>query len=89
MTSEVAFGQVLREQRIKQGLSQEGLALICDLDRTFISMLERGKRQPSLASIITLAKALDIQPHKLVLLTTDAMVNECLLKRNREKRKLK
>jgi transcriptional regulator with XRE-family HTH domain len=73
ITSQEAFGKVLREQRMKKGLSQEALALNCDLDRTFISMLERGKRQPSLASIITISKALSIQPDKLVRLTTELL----------------
>lgn len=73
ITVEEAFGQVLRELRQNRGLSQEQLALVCDLDRTFISMLERGRRQPSLSSVITLAQALGTQPHKLVKNTTDLM----------------
>lgn len=75
ITVEAAFGQVLRELRMAKGLSQEQLALNCDLDRTFISMLERGRRQPSLASIITIAARLEIQPYKLVRMTTDVLEN--------------
>jgi len=73
MTSEIAFGKVLRNLRTKKGVSQEQLALNSDLDRTFISMLERGKRQPSLASIISIAGTLEVPPHKLVKLTTDLL----------------
>ena len=70
MKPEEAFGQVLKELRTKKKLSQEQLALSCDLDRTFISMLERGVRQPTLTSIIVIAKSLDVPAHQLVKLTT-------------------
>ena len=42
------FGKVLKDLRLDAGYSQEKLALDCGLDRTFVSMLERGKRQPSI-----------------------------------------
>jgi len=61
-----AFGRVLREQRDSQGLSQEALALSADVDRTFVSQIERGIRQPTLTTLCKLAKALDIQPSTLV-----------------------
>lgn len=73
MKPEVAFGKVLQEQRLKRGLSQEQLALECDLDRTFISMLERGKRQPSLTSILSLSASLSVPAYMLVKLTTELM----------------
>lgn len=66
MTLVKAFGQVLRETRKKCGISQEALALICGLDRTFISLLERGQRQPTLSSIFSIAEALEIQPSKML-----------------------
>lgn len=47
-------------------LSQEKLALECDLDRTFISLLERGLRQPSLTTIVALSGALDTDAAELV-----------------------
>ncbi|HHQ6624495.1 TPA: helix-turn-helix domain-containing protein [Serratia fonticola] len=75
MVPEVAFGKILRQQRLSLGLSQEQLALNCDLDRTFISLLERGQRQPSLTTIIVLSKSLSIAPSKLIQLTMD-LVNE-------------
>ena len=64
----VEFGTVLRSVRHEKGLSQERLALECGLDRTFISMMERGRRQPTLSSIFSLAKALSIRPSKLLAL---------------------
>jgi len=61
-----AFGDVLRRQRVKAGYSQEQLALDCGLDRTFISLLERGLRQPTLTTLFTLAMSLGIKPSRLI-----------------------
>lgn len=66
MNLQVAFGEELRELRHKRGLSQESLALECGLDRTFISLLERGQRQPTLATLFALAETLDIAPSKII-----------------------
>jgi ribosome-binding protein aMBF1 (putative translation factor) len=60
------FGKVLREQRSARGLSQEALALSADVDRTFVSQMERGIRQPTLTTLCKLSEALDIQPSTLV-----------------------
>lgn len=61
-----AFGIALREARTRAKLSQEQLALEVGLDRTFISLLERGKRQPSLCTLFTLAEKLDVSASELV-----------------------
>jgi transcriptional regulator with XRE-family HTH domain len=55
-----AFGTVLRNLRTKAGLSQEGLALECGLDRSFISLLERGLRQPTLKTILQLIDTMEV-----------------------------
>jgi transcriptional regulator with XRE-family HTH domain len=60
MVPQEAFGQVLREFRTARGVSQLRLAQLSHLDRTYISLLERGERQPSLTTMINLAKALDM-----------------------------
>lgn len=60
MKPEDAFAQVLRRLRKDKGLSQEELAHQSDLDRTYISLLERGLRQPSLSSILRLSKSLGV-----------------------------
>lgn len=60
------FGEKVREQRIKRGLSQEELAELSGLHRTYISSLELGKRNVSLINIYALAKALDVTPDKLL-----------------------
>ncbi len=56
------FGKVLKNLRLESGYSQEKLALDCELDRTYISMLERGKRQPTLKTIFTLCEKLNCLP---------------------------
>ncbi|ESQ13238.1 MAG TPA: XRE family transcriptional regulator [Chromatiaceae bacterium] len=66
MRPEQAFGIVLRDIRQTTGLSQERLALESELDRTFISLLERGLRQPSLSTILQLAGPLGIPAGQLV-----------------------
>ena len=66
MNLQKAFGEELRELRNKHGFSQESLALECELDRTFISLLERGQRQPTLSTLFKLAEALDIAPSKII-----------------------
>lgn len=62
----LAFGQELRKARTDVGLSQEKLALSVGLDRTYISLLERGLRQPSLTTILTLSPALGLTSVKIV-----------------------
>ena len=61
-----AFGEVLRTRRKEKGLSQEKLAEMCDLDRTYISMLERGIHQPSLTAFLRLAQAVEVSAAELV-----------------------
>lgn len=60
------FGKVLRELREANKLSQEKLAEYCELDRTYISLLERGLRQPTITTIFKLANALHISPSNLI-----------------------
>jgi transcriptional regulator with XRE-family HTH domain len=60
-----AFGQAIRALRGRRGISQESLALSCGLDRTYISGIERGTRNPSLTNILKLAEALDASPAEL------------------------
>jgi len=60
------FGDRVRELRIKKGLSQEQLAELSGLHRTYISSVELGKRNVSLINIFALAKALGVTPDKLI-----------------------
>jgi len=52
------FGRRVRERRTALGLSQEAFADKCGLDRTYISGIERGRRNVSLLNIAAIAKAL-------------------------------
>lgn len=68
-----AFGKVLRELRVQRGQTQETLAFESSLDRTYISLLELGKRSPTLDTILALCGALDISLSLLAL-----RLEECL-----------
>jgi transcriptional regulator with XRE-family HTH domain len=54
------FGARMRALRKQRGLSQEELALSCNLDRTYIGSVERGERNISLVNIHTIAAALGV-----------------------------
>lgn len=60
------FGQELRRARNAVGISQEKLALQVGLDRTYISMLERGLRQPTMMTIFLLCPPLNLSPAEVV-----------------------
>ena len=45
------FGDVLRAARTERGVSQDRLAMLCDFDRTYPSLLERGLRLPTMCMI--------------------------------------
>jgi transcriptional regulator with XRE-family HTH domain len=57
----VAYGDALRQLRSQRGFSQEGLAHRAGLDRTYVSGIERGERNPSLANLLKIAAALDVE----------------------------
>jgi len=62
----MAFGLVLRDCRKKAGLSQEALADSASVDRTYVSLLERGLRQPTLETLFSLSQALGVSAATLV-----------------------
>lgn len=66
MQLQQVFGKTLRELRTSVGLSQEALALECGLDRTYISLLERGLRRPSLQTVFILSRSVKISPSAFV-----------------------
>ena len=63
---QVRFGERLRKLRMRNELSQEKLAELADLHRTYVSGVERGERNISLVNIERLAKALGVSMSDLM-----------------------
>jgi transcriptional regulator with XRE-family HTH domain len=61
-----SFGQSVAKHRRAKGFSQEALAEKADLDRTYLSDIERGVRNPGIKNVILIAKALGITPSDLM-----------------------
>jgi transcriptional regulator with XRE-family HTH domain len=60
------FGARVRAIRKENGLSQETLALMCELDRTYIGGVERGERNISLINMHKIARALGVSPREFL-----------------------
>ena len=68
-----ALGDAVRQARKRRGLSQEQLGFESGLDRTYISGVERGVRNPTVQSLRRLADALDTRPSRLLRRAEDAL----------------
>lgn len=68
MSSEILYklAQKLKKLRKERGLSQEALALICNIDRTYVGRIENMKRNPSLEILAKLSDGLGIKLSELV-----------------------
>lgn len=66
MKIQAIFGKVLRQLREEKGLTQEKLAELAEIDRTYIYRLETGKRSPSIDVVFRLADGLKISPGNLL-----------------------
>lgn len=62
----IKFGKKVREERLRKGLSQEALADIAGVHRTYIGMIERGEKNITLSNIEKIAKALNIKIYELI-----------------------
>lgn len=71
----LCFGKVLRELRKNAGLTQEELAANAELDRSYISLIERGINQPTLFVIFRICNQLKIDASYLIALV-EAEINE-------------
>jgi len=60
------FGQRLREQRLKHHLTLEQVAEKADLSANYIGMVERGLKEPGLATIVKILNALNISADELL-----------------------
>jgi transcriptional regulator with XRE-family HTH domain len=65
MSNEEIFGKILQEERKAKKISQEKLAKLTGLDRTFISLIENGKRNPTLTTILKICVGLNVKPSEL------------------------
>lgn len=62
----IQLGNRIREIRTQKDLTQAELAEKCGCNRNYISMLERGERNPSYKSLVMIADGLDVKISKLV-----------------------
>jgi transcriptional regulator with XRE-family HTH domain len=60
------LGEELRKARETAGLSQERLAFEAGVHRTYVSLLERGKKSPTVSVLFRICRALDISPSQLI-----------------------
>ena len=60
------IGDVLREKREKLGLSQEEFAARAGVDRTYVSILERGLKSPTLETLEKICEALGTLPERVI-----------------------
>lgn len=75
-----SFSANLRRERQKAGLSQDALAGITGLDRTYVGSVERGERNISIDNIERLAWGLDVKPADLM--RTPLKTRETIFKGN-------
>jgi len=66
MKLEETFGKIVKNIRCQKGLSQDELSEKTGLDRTFISQIENGQRNPSLSTILKISEGLNIKPSALI-----------------------
>ncbi len=66
MNIEEAVGAELRACRLKRHISQEQLAFDAGIHRTYVSLIERGVKNPTLGVLFRLCHALDVPPTKFV-----------------------
>lgn len=62
----VALGRAIRRARLAQGISQEKLALLAEVDRSYVGRVERGDNNVAILTLSKLALALDITLTKLM-----------------------
>ena len=65
-TSRDLVGRNVAALRKEAGYSQEELAFRADVHRTEVSLIERGKRDPRLGTLVKLSRALDVAPAILI-----------------------
>jgi len=62
----IALGAAIRRSRLERKMSQEELAYRSEIDRAYMSSIERGLQNPGIVSIVGVAKALDLTVAQLM-----------------------
>ena len=62
----IQFGQSVRKYRKERSMSQEQLALLCNMDRSYLGRIERGEVNPTLEKIYELADSLELDAKDLL-----------------------
>lgn len=73
LTHQQAVGAAVRDLRLDRGVSQERLGELAELDRTYISGVERGVRNPTIGTLWRIADALDTSLSGIVTLAEEIM----------------
>ncbi|EPC5878120.1 helix-turn-helix domain-containing protein [Providencia hangzhouensis] len=60
------LGERIRNERIKQGISQESLALLTDIDRSYVGRIERGEVNITVEKLYQIAEVLKCSPSELL-----------------------
>lgn len=61
-----AFAAVVRDRRRELGVTQEALAALAEVDRSFIARIETAKNQPTITVIFALVEGLALRPQDLI-----------------------
>jgi len=70
---QTAFGTVLRRAREERTITQEDLAHVSGVARSFIAKMEAGRRQPTITTVFRLAHALGVEPGVLLARTAEEL----------------
>lgn len=73
MTPEEAFGVALRKVRRSRHLSQEALAEICSLNRTYISQLELGQKSPTFRTIMEICRCMKMSVSAFMMVVEESI----------------
>jgi transcriptional regulator with XRE-family HTH domain len=73
LTQQQAVGAAVRDLRHEKGVSQERLGELAELDRTYISGVERGVRNPTVGTLWRIADALETSLSDIVVLAEEIM----------------
>lgn len=76
--SKLAFGKVIKDLRVKKNMTQERLAELAEVDRTYIYRIEHGLREPSFNIFLKLIEGLKTSADEFILLYKKELKNERL-----------